>query len=120
MIIDLSKSKIFTQDPALRFAKEYALPKDTWDKIWRRYILLQYSNGDLRDYIFIRYGRNLHFMAMQRWIIRAKVYEIAQLDLKRGRTQANTVIFGELEEFVMNELVKPLRNGGNTKSKSII
>lgn len=120
MIINISKSKIFTTDPSLRFSKEYALPRDTWVNLWRRYKLLDYSNGDLRDYLFIKYARNLNHTTMYRWIARAEIYLIVQPLLKRGVVHVNTEIFGVFEEYLMNELVKPLRSGGASKSESII
>jgi len=120
MIIDLTKSKIFTLDPSTRFAKEYGLPKEVWAEVWRRYKLLEYSNGDIRDYLFVKYARNLAFNSMKRWIYRGEVYMIAKPLITKGVVHVNSVIFGDYEEYVMNELVKPLKNGATSKSESII
>lgn len=120
MIIDLTKSKIFTLDPATRFGKEYGLPREVWPEIWRRYKLLEYSNGDMRDYIFLKHARNLNYMSMKRWICRGEVYLITNPLLKRGVVHVNSAIFGDYEEYVMNELVKPLKNGAVGKAESII
>jgi len=120
MIIDITKSKIFTLDPATRFAKEYGLPKEVWAEVWRRYKLLEYSNGDIRDYVFLKYARNLGHPAMSRWIYRGEIYMIAKPLLEKGVVHVNSVIFGKYEEYVMNELVKPLKNGATTQAKSII
>ncbi len=120
MIIDLTISKIFTRNLDNRFAREYALPAGVWLEVWRRYKLLEYSNGDLRDFLFIKYARNLNTTSMSRWIIRGEIYSIANPLIKKGVKHVNTEIFGEYEEFLMNELVKPLRNGATRKSDSII
>lgn len=120
MIINLKKSKIFTLDPSIRFAKEYGLSKEVWGEIWRRYKLLEYSNGDIRDYIFLKYARNLNFTSMRRWIQRGEVYMVAKPLLDKGIVHVNSVIFKDYEEYVMNELVKPLKNGATSKAESIL
>lgn len=120
MIINIKKSKLFTCDPSIRFANEYRLPREVWPEIWRRYKLLEYSNGDIRDYLFVKHARNLSFNSMKRWIHRGEVYMIAKPLLDQGVINVNSVIFKDYEEYVMNELVKPLKNGATTKAESII
>ncbi len=120
MIIDITRSKIFKVEPSLRFSREYGLPQDVWKEVWRRYKFLDYSNGDLRDYIFIKYARNLNFNSMKRWIYRGEVYMISSPLVKKGVIHVNSAIFGDYEEYVMNELTKPLKNGATNKSESII
>ena len=120
MIIDLSQSKLFTKDPDIRFAKEYAVPLGTWKEMWRRYKLLEYSNGDLRDFFFIKHARNLTYTSMDRWIVRTEIYERARPVLIMGANMANTEIFGEFEQKVMDELTKQIRWGESLSSHSII
>ncbi len=120
MIIDITKSKIFTLSPDVRFSKEYALPSGVWTEIWKRHMLLAYTNEDLRDYLFIKYARNLQRSSMNRWLTRGKIYEICHPIIKKGAVHVNTEIFGELEEFVIKELIKPLKNGATSKSETII
>lgn len=120
MIIDLTQSQIFTTDPDVRFAKEYSLPKGVWLELWRRYTLLEYSNGDLRDFLFVKHLRNLHYNSMARWIIRSEVYSIANPLIKKGVRHVNTGIFKDHEEYVIKELVKPIKYGSATESKIII
>jgi hypothetical protein len=120
MILNITKSKIFKVDPSIRFSKEYGLPNDVWAEVWRRYKLLGYSNGDLRDYLFLKYARNISFDAMRRWIYRGELYMISKPLLKEGVKCVNSHIFGDWEEYVMNELTKPLKNGAINKAESII
>lgn len=120
MIINIQKSKIFTVDPSSRFSKEYGLPREAWAEVWRRYKMLEYSNGDIRDYIFLKYARNLNWVSMDRWIRRGEIYIITRPLIEKGVIHVNSVIFGQYEEYVMNELVKPLKNGAVSKSESII
>lgn len=120
MIINITKSKIFNLDPSVRFSKEYGLSKDVWGEVWRRYKLLDYSNGDIRDYIFLKYARNLNYMSMKRWICRGEVFMVSNPLIKKGVEHVNSQIFGDYEEYVMNELTKPLKNGAISKSDSIL
>jgi len=120
MVINITKSKIFKLDPSIRFSKEYGLPKEVWNEVWRRYKLLDYSNGDIRDYLFIKYARNLSFMSMSRWISRGEIYMITKPLIEKGVQHVNSSIFGNYEEYVMNELVKPLKNGAIRQAESII
>lgn len=119
MILNLQDSKFF-QDPDPRFAKEHALPLGTWKELWRRYKLLDYSNGDLRDYLFVKFARNLSYNSMERWIVRSEVYVIARPVLERGAIAVNSNIFGIYEQFVLDEVTKNLRFSGSIDSKIII
>lgn len=120
MIIDITKSKIFTTDPSVRFSKEYGLPKDVWSEIWKRHKLLEYSKIELADYIFLKYARRLHHTAVIRWMYRGEIYLITKPLIEKGVIHVNSSIFGNYEEYVMNELVKPLKNGALNKTESII
>lgn len=121
MIIALLHSKLFTQDPDIRFSKEYGVPLGTWKELWRRHKLLDYSNGDLRDYLFVKHARNLSYNSMSRWVQRSEVYTITNPLLKKGVQHVNTEIFGDFEQYVMDELTKQLRYGGaKAESRTII
>ena len=120
MIINLTKSTIFTLEPSVRFSKEYGLPKQAWTEVWKRYKLLEYSNGDIRDYLFLKYARNISWSAMNRWLARGEIYVITKPLIEKGVIHVNSSIFKSYEEYVMNELVKPLKNGATNKSESIL
>lgn len=120
MIINIQKSNIFKLEPSTRFSKEYGLPNDVWKEVWRRYKLLEYSNGDLRDYLFLKYARNIGWDSMRRWLSRGEIYMITKPLIEKGVIHVNSSIFGEYEEYVMNELVKPLKNGASNKAESIL
>ncbi len=82
--------------------------------------MLEYSNGDIRDYLFLKYARNISYPAMGRWLSRGEIYMITKPLAEKGVVHVNSVIFGKYEEYVMNELVKPLKNGAIKKAESII
>ncbi len=120
MLIDLSKSNLFTKDPDIRFSREYMVPLGTWRELWRRYKLLGYSNGDMRDYLFIKLARNLSYNSMDRWIMRSEIYSRSQPAIQKGARMVNTEIFGDHEQYVIDELSKQLRYGVSKNSRSII
>jgi len=120
MILDITHSKLFNIDPDKRFAKEYSVPEGTWIEIWRRYKLLDYSHTDIKDYLFIKFARNLSYPAIQRWVIRTEIYGIANPLVKKGVVHVNSEIFREWEQNVMDELFKMIKSGASTTSKTII
>lgn len=120
MIIDLSQSQLFTIDPDLRFAKEYGVPLGTWKTLWGRYKLLDYSNGDLRDYLFVKHARNISYTSMTRWINRTEVYERGMAILSMGAKMANTNVFGDFEQYVLDEITKNMRASVSSDSRAII
>lgn len=120
MIIDITQSKFFTEDPDLRFSKEYLLPQGTWRDLWRRHKLLEYTNRDLRDYLFVKHARSISRNGMERWIARSEIYMVSRPVLEKGAKAVNTEIFGNYEQYVMDELTKQIRFGGHGSSKSII
>lgn len=120
MVIDITQSILFTKDPGERFAKEYSVSNNTWPELWRRYKLLDYSNGDLRDYLFVKHARNLSYNSMNRWLMCGEIYMLSKPLIDKGVTTVNTIIFGELEQYVIDELTKQLRWGRSTESNSII
>ncbi len=120
MIINITKSKLFNINPDERFSKEYSLPLGTWTKVWGQYKLLGYSNGDMRDYLFIKHARNLSYNSIDRWIIRTEIFSIANPLIKKGVQHVKSEIFKEWEQDVMNEILKTLKSGDSTSSKIII
>lgn len=111
---------MFTTDPDTRFAKEYAVPKGTWRELWRRYKLLDYSNGDLRDYMFIKFARNLSYNTMQRWILRSEVFTISHPLVLKGVQHVNTSVFKDYEQYVMDEITRTFKYGGGQDSRILI
>lgn len=120
MILDLTKSKLFSIDPDLRFCKEYAVPIGTWTECWRRYKLMGYSAGDIKDFVFIKRMRSLSYTTIDRWIFRTEIYSIVNPHLKKGVKHVNSDIFKEYEQEVINELVKKLKTGESNNSNIII
>lgn len=120
MVIRLTKSKLFTEEPDIRFCKEYNLPKGFWTDMWRRYALLDYSLKDLCDFYEIKSGRTTTGQSMKRWINRTEVYCRAQDAIRKGAEVAMSEYFGEFEDFVIKEIVRQMRSSVNDKNKILI
>lgn len=120
MLIDLKKSNLFTKDPDKRFCEEYLVPLGTWMELWRRYKMLGYTQADLKDYFFIKYGRSMDFVTIARWIKKNEIYDIAKIVTERGGQMVNTDRFGEYEQYVIDEITKQMRYGSSKDSKIII
>ena len=99
MLIHLNKSKLFTEDPAIRFAKSYSLEEDTWKELWKRYKLMDYSVSDLCEYMKIKTGQEIIDMSMRRWLMRAEIYLRAKPFIEKGATTVTTEFFGHLKRM---------------------
>ncbi len=125
MIINLTKSKLFTVEPDVRFAREHRLPRGTWVELWRRYKLLGYTTDELCEYLLLKTGKNSPSKRtarqnIKRWIIRTEIYTITSPVLKKGARSVNSCIFGPYEEIVLNELAKHMRAGDTKGARTII
>jgi hypothetical protein len=120
MILNIRKSNIFKTNPAERFAKEYQLPFEAWNEVWRRYKLLEYSHKDIKDYLFIKYARNLNPKSIDRWILRTEVYGIASPLIEKGVEHVNSEIFKQYEQQLMDYLFQTMKSSGQGQSRIII
>lgn len=109
MIIKLTHSKLFTTDPAQRFADTYKVTPDIFKELWRRYRMLEYSISELCELFYIKAGRPMKKRTMDEWMFRARVYMHAQKALDKGAEAVNTDFFGELEERLVSELFENLK-----------
>ncbi len=120
MILNLTKSRLFKVNPDKRFSDEYSVPKGVWDEVWKRYKLHDYTHSDIKDYLFIKHVRNVSFVSIGRWIIRSEIYSIANPLIKEGIVHVNSEIFNQFEQQLMSELVREIKSGVSSHSKTII
>jgi hypothetical protein len=106
MIIRIDNSKLFTVDPDTRFAREYNLPKGTWNELWKRYKLLDYSMSEVCALYRVKTGRQTNAQSMKRWIFRTEVYSRAKEARKLGARAVNSSYFGENEGQLLKEVFK--------------
>jgi len=120
MIIDLLKSKLFTVEPAKRFAKEFNVSEDIWIKCWLKYKVLELSTEDLCEYIHIKTNRKPSKDSVRRWIARTEVYSRAREAFKLGASNVTSEFFGDYEDYVLSELLKGLKSSARHIPKSIV
>ncbi len=120
MIIYITKSKLFTVEPAERFAKEFDVDKKIWIECWLKYKLLDLRIAELCDYIFIRTGKRPSHKSVKRWIVRTEIYSRALEARKMGAITVTSSFFGEFEQAVVEELVRNMKSSGTMDSRSIV
>jgi hypothetical protein len=120
MIIDLSKSHIFTIEPAARFAREFDTTHDMWNELWKRYKLYDYTVEELCDYCHIKLKRRPSNKSIKRWIIRTEIYSKANDARKRGAFIVKSEFFGDLEGAVIKEVTHGLKYGKAVSARPLI
>ncbi len=121
MIIQLTKSRLFTVEPAKRFAKEFGVEEIVWIKLWAAYKIKDYSMSDLREYSEVLLKNKLSSLCLRRWIIRTEIYSIAYTKvLQYGATTVSSTIFGKYEKIVLDEVVKGIRFSDTQKSRILL
>jgi len=120
MIIHLRKSKLFTTDPAKRFAKEFNVSEDVWVKAWLKYKVMGLSVPEVCEYVYIKTGRKPSYNSINRWIVRTEIYSISKEAFKMGAQIVKSDFFGIYEQNVINELVRNMKASVTKSSKSIV
>lgn len=120
MIIHLSKSVLFTVDPAVRFGREFRVHEGLWREMWRRHELLEYTIEDLCDYFHIKTGTYPRRRTIQRWVDRTRIYRIASTVRNLGAEVVKSEYFKDYEQHVIEELTRSMRSGGTKSSRIIV
>lgn len=120
MIIHLPASDLFTKEPAKRFAKEYSVPEEVWLSIWIKHRVYDFEFKELHEYAEFKCGKPISSKSLRRWILRTEVYSRAVDVIKHGGTTVTSSFFGNLEGFVLKELLKQMRFSGTQSSRSVI
>ena len=117
MIIKITQSDLFCVDPSIRFANEYKVDKELWKEIWRRYTILDYSIEEMMDYFELKAKRQISRKGMKRWILRTKVYSKTKPVLDKGCEAVTSEFFGDIEWFVLKEVLKNLKSSVHKNPK---
>lgn len=120
MLIHLHKSKLFTQEPAKRFAKEFNVSEKLWIECWLKYKLYDLKIPELCEYIQIKTGRKPSYNSINRWIVRTEIYSISREAYKMGAKTVVSSFFGVYEENVKQELLKNMKFSATRTSRSIV
>ncbi len=120
MIIKLFESKLFTVDPAERFAKEYGVDKKVWNQLWKRKALLEYDMDGLCGYFQYKTGRKPKRESIKHWLIRTEIYCRAQHVMRMGQRVIDSQYFGTYEDEVIKELTRNMRFRQAHDSRTIV
>jgi len=113
-------TKLFKIEPDLRFSYEHNVPKGFWNDLWRRHKMLEYTVKELCDFYTLKTGKQASWSTIDRWLLKTEIFNKARPYVKKGVNVINTDIFGELEEKVINELTRQIRESGISNSNVII
>lgn len=111
MILKLRESKLFTEDPALRFADAYHVTENIYRELWRRHRDLEYSISELCEFFYIRVGMPIKKKKMDEWMFMGRVYMKVERIMEKGALSVDSSFFGELEERLLNKLSRHMRQG---------
>lgn len=120
MIINISKSDLFTLDPDLRFSIKYETPRGMWNLLFNRYKYLELAIPELVVLYQIKTGKKIDYHAIRRWVWRTEVYLIAEPYAKRGAKAVVSDIFGDYEDEVIRELTKHIKSGATRDSNILL
>jgi hypothetical protein len=120
MIIKLDSSKLFTVEPAKRFAKEFNVDEKVWIQCWLKYKLLDLNITELCEYVYIKTGRKPSYNSISRWIIRTEIFSRALEARKMGANTVVSTFFGIYEEDVINEISRNMKAGLAKNSRSLV
>ena len=120
MIINITKSQLFTVDPDIRFSKEHNLPTGTLKEIYRRHKILDYSIDELCDYHEVKTGRKASRKYIRRWLWRIEVYSMTLPILKMGAETVVSTFFKEHEWKVIKEITRNLQSSVRKETKTLI
>lgn len=117
MLIKIRSSRLFTTDPARRFAEEYGVAQTLWAELWKRYKLLEYTIEDLADYFQMKAGRQIRRRSIKRWVMLSEVYAMSKTARESGAKVINTQMFGSLEQHVIYEVTRHMKSGNTHNSR---
>lgn len=120
MLVKLNESKLFTIDPAIRFAKEYNVDPKLWREMWKRYCLNEYDMDGLCGYFQYKTGRKPNRESIKRWIVRTEIFSKANHVRLMGTRVVDSVYFGRHETELIKELTRNMLFSGKKDSRSIV
>lgn len=120
MLIKLHESKLFTVDPAIRFAKEYDVEPKIWRQMWKRYCLQEYDMDGLCGYFFYKTGRRPNRESIKRWLIRTEIFSKANHVIRMGTRVVDSEYFGKHEQDLIKELTRNMLFSQAKDSRTIV
>lgn len=120
MLVKLRNSRLFDTSPAIRFGNQYGVSHDVWTELWKRYSLLEYTPRELAEYFLIKTGKQVKERQIKRWIFLTEVFTKTKPARDKRALVISTEIFGPLEDKVIEELTRHMKNNGGKRSYTIV
>lgn len=120
MIINITKSILFTVDPDVRFARQYGNQEGTLKDIYRRYKILGYTVPELCDFYEMKTGKKSTQKSIKRWIWRTEIYIMALPAINSGAENVTSSFFKQHEWKVIKEILKNVKSSVHKKTKTLI
>jgi hypothetical protein len=119
MLIKLHESKLFTIDPATRFAREYGVEPVIWNEVWKRY-LAEYDLEALAGYVLYKTGRHIKTRQLKRWLVMTEIHCRANHIMLMGIRVVQSEYFGQYEQQMLEEVLRNMKYSGSKESRTIV
>lgn len=120
MLLKLRKSALFNTDPAKRFAQQYDVALSLWLELWKRHKVLDYSINEMTEYFRIKSGKTIKRRQVKRWIFLTEVYMLTKPARDKKAEVISTELFGDLEQKVVLEVTRGMREVHTKRSNIIV
>lgn len=109
---------MFTEETAVRFARQHHVQPKIWHEIWKRY-LAEYDLESLAGYFQYKTGQKISINSLRRWLRMTEIYCRANHIMLMGVRAVQSEYFGEYEEMVIKEVLRGMRYS-NVKEPRIV
>lgn len=110
---------MFTEDTAIRFARQYGVKPKVWNEIWKR-ALNGYDYESLCGYFLYKTGKKIDPTSLKRWIIKTDIYCRANHIMLMGVRVVNSAYFGEHEDFILKEILRNMKSSTTQDSRIMV
>lgn len=119
MLLKLHDSKLFTVDPAVRFAEQYHVSPKVWNQVWSRY-LEGYDDKSLAGYILYETERRISLKSLRQWLTKTEIYCRANHIMLMGVRVVQSEYFGVYEAFIIEEVLRNMKYRGTQDSRIMV
>lgn len=119
MLIKLEASKMFTEDTAQRFARQYGVKQKVWNEIWKRY-LAGYDCEALAGYFIYKTGKQITAESVKNWLVKTEIYCRANHIMLMGVRVVQSEYFAQYEPFLIEEILRNMKSSSTQDSRIML
>lgn len=120
MLIKIYNSRLFNTNPAIRFSKWHNVSEDLWIELWKRYKILGYSIEEMAEFFKMKSGKEIKNKQLKRWIFVTEIFIMTKPAREKRARVVSTELFGKLEQEVIYEMTRAMRECGAKKSNTLL